>query len=82
MKKLILLGLLGSFSFSATFACKNESDLYLIADSTNRVNVAQDLIYDGKCKILNGGTVIHKGKYTTKIRYGSEIYYTLNAYLE
>jgi len=82
MKKLILLGLLGSFSFGGTFACKNESDLYLIADSTNRVEVAQDLIYDGKCKILNGGTVIHKGKHIAKIRYGSELYYTLTVYVK
>jgi hypothetical protein len=84
MKKMFLLSILGSFSFANIFACKNESSLYLIADTdrNSRAYVAEDLIRDGKCKILYGFTIVHKGQVISKVRYGDTYYYTLTTYLE
>lgn len=84
MKKVFLLSILASFSFANVFACKNESSLYLIAntDKSSRVYVAEDLIRDGKCKILYGFTIVHEGQVISKVRYGETYYHTLTAYLK
>lgn len=84
MKKMFLLSILVSFSFANVFACKSESSLYLIADTdrSSRVYVAEDLIRDGKCKVLYSFNIIHKGKIISKVRYGDTYYYTLTAYLQ
>lgn len=84
MKKIFLLIVLASLSFADVFACKDESSLYLIANTVNssRAYVAEDLIRDGKCNILYGFTIVHEGQNISKVRYGDTYYYTLTAYLK
>lgn len=84
MKKIFFLSILASFSFANVFACKSESSLYLIADTNinSRIYVAEDLIRDGKCKILYGFTTVYEGEVISKIRYGDTYYYTLTVHLK
>lgn len=81
MKKIVLLCMLFGFGFaSERFACKSEAYLYAVgeAGAKNIVAVATDFINDGKCKIIYGGKVVHKGLYVYKIRYGEDIWYAVN----
>lgn len=84
MKKLIALCTFISISFGNVLACKNETTLYQISDvkKSNRAYFVQDLISDGECKMIYEYEVIYKGTYTSKIRIGSNTFYTLTAFIK
>lgn len=82
MKKLVLLCMLVSIGFAEHFGCKSERDLYLLAESSNVVKVARDLMRKGKCEILYDGKVIYDDGTFIKIRYGSELFWALSPKLK